>query len=146
MTCAGFLEASVSLSADQEPHLVRLLVDHGDSFNHCLLLGANFLTSAQVSLDFERRLIMSCDAVLSMNDRGLPAGPATGLTIVSASQTSTAEEADLASRGPERVPAWSVAREHQQQDRQLRALLLEGLAFDQQVEVHTSKTLQMDGV
>ena len=123
VTCAGFLEARVSLSADQEPHLVRLLVDHGDSFNHCLLLGANFLTSAQVSLDFERRLIMSCDAVLSMNDRGLPAGPATGLTIVSASQTSTAEEADLASRGPERVPAWSVAREHQQQDRQLRALL-----------------------
>ena len=121
-SCTGYVEAAVSLSEDGEPHAVRLLVDSEDSFGHCVLLGANFLTTARVRLDFGRRQISSVYGEHDMNGDCASASAATGLTLVTAPQNVSEPEDAPVSDDRERVPDLASVRDHQRQDRLLRDL------------------------
>ena len=121
-SCTGHVEAAVSFLGDGEPQTVRLLVDPDDSFGHCVLLGANFLTTARVMLDFGRRLMISVYGEQAMSDDCASVSDATGLTLVTAPHDCSDPEYVSVPDGRERVPDLTAVREHQRQDRLLRDL------------------------
>ncbi|XP_043207946.1 uncharacterized protein LOC122373697 isoform X1 [Amphibalanus amphitrite] len=120
--CTGYLEADVALPGDGDPQTVRLLIDSDNSFGHCVLLGANFLTSACVELDFGRRLISSVYGEHAMSGHCAFKNTATGLTLVTSSQECSDAEDVLLPDSRERIPDIASVREHQHQDRLLHEL------------------------
>ena len=112
----------MSLPGEGDPQAVRLLVDSDNSFGHCVLLGANFLTSARVELDFGRRLMSSVYGKHAMSSDCAFESTATGLTLVTSSQDCSDSEDAPPPDSRERVPDVASVREHQRQDRLLREL------------------------
>ena len=121
-SCTGHIEAAVSVVEDGEPQTVRLLVDPDGSFGHCVLLGANFLTAARVTLDFGKGVMMSVYGEQTMGDNCASVSDATGLTLVTVPQDCSDSEDDPVP-GLERVPDITAVREHQSQDSLLRVLI-----------------------